>query len=82
MSLMAPTFADKDCIAEWAKKEINFVYLKKIIKGVGENKIDPMGNTTREQAIVLLKRTYETFSKGNASNVSVSPTAIPSRTTI
>jgi hypothetical protein len=31
------------------------------MNGVGDNKIDPLGNTTREQAIVLVKRSYDSF---------------------
>lgn len=32
-----------------------------IMRGVGNNTINPLGNTTREQAIALVKRTYESF---------------------
>jgi hypothetical protein len=41
---------------------MKFAYKNQIMKGISENLIDPLQNTTREQAIVLLKRTYTNFS--------------------
>jgi hypothetical protein len=36
---------------------------KGIMKGVGSNMINPLGNTTREQAIALVKRTYDSLNE-------------------
>jgi hypothetical protein len=55
-------FADEDRIASWAIQEVRFAFKNNIMKGTGGNKISPLDNTTREQGIVLVKRTYEAFS--------------------
>jgi hypothetical protein len=52
-------FADEDKIASWAIQEVRFAFKNNIMKGTGGNKISPLDNTTREQGIVLVKRTYE-----------------------
>lgn len=57
-------FADEHLIASWAINEVRFCNHHQIMKGVGANAIGPLGNTTREQAILLVKRTYEAFSGG------------------
>ena len=54
-------FSDENMIASWAIKEVKFAYKNQIMKGIGENQIGPLQNTTREQAIILLKRTYENY---------------------
>lgn len=68
-ALVAPVppvgpFADEHLIASWAIEEIRFCNHHQIMKGVGGNAIDPLGNTTREQAIALVKRVYEAFCGG------------------
>ncbi len=55
-------FTDAKKIASWAKDAMKFVYKNQIMKGTGNNEISPLNNTTREQAIVLLKRTFEKYS--------------------
>ncbi|MBU7006072.1 S-layer homology domain-containing protein [Phosphitispora fastidiosa] len=54
-------FSDQKMIASWAIDAMKFSYKNNIMNGVGSNKIDPLSNTTREQAITLVKRTYEAF---------------------
>ncbi|SMC78840.1 S-layer homology domain-containing protein [Papillibacter cinnamivorans] len=54
----AGTFADENIIAAWAIGAVRYMNMKGIMKGVGGNQIDPLGNTTREQAIVLNYRTF------------------------
>lgn len=54
-------FADSDQIAPWALEAVHFAVNHQIMNGVGNNQIDPLGPTTREQAIVLVKRTYDAF---------------------
>ena len=55
------SFADEKEIAGWAINEVRYMNKHGIMKGVGGSRIDPLGNTTREQAIALVKRTYEAF---------------------
>ena len=52
-------FADIEDISDWALSSVQYAFDNNIIKGVGENKIDPLGNTTCEQAILLTYRIYE-----------------------
>ncbi|MCX6085112.1 MAG: S-layer homology domain-containing protein [Caldiserica bacterium] len=54
-------FADKAKVAAWALEAMEFAYQNAIMKGVSATTIDPLSNTTREQGIVLIKRTYEAF---------------------
>lgn len=54
-------FSDADLISDWVLEGVTFLSGIGIMKGVGSNRIDPLGNTTREQAIVLNKRTLEFF---------------------
>ena len=51
-------FADESSIASWAIDAVRYMSKEGIMKGVGAGKIDPLGNTTREQAILLIYRTY------------------------
>src|SRR6056297_1379553 len=53
-------FSDTKDIASWALNPVKFAYQNNIMKG-SNGKILPLDNTTREQAIVLLKRTYVNF---------------------
>ena len=59
------TFADKDAISPWAVDAVAFMNSKEIIGGVRNNKVDPKGNTTREQAIAMVVRTFEAFKISN-----------------
>jgi hypothetical protein len=54
-------FADKGKVAAWALEAMEFAYQNAIMKGVSASAIDPLSNTTREQGIVLIKRTFEAF---------------------
>jgi hypothetical protein len=55
---MKTTFTDSSSISSWAQDAMNFVVNYGIMNGVAGNKLDPHGNTTREQAILLSLRTY------------------------
>ncbi len=57
-------FSDQNRIATWAIDSVRFAYGNDIMKGIGNNLIGPLQNTTREQAIVLMKRTYVSFKDG------------------
>lgn len=52
-------FEDESKISDWARAYVNYAYDKDIIKGVGGNKIDPLGNATCEQAILFVYRVYQ-----------------------
>lgn len=51
-------FPDESLISDWAIDAVRYMSKAGIIKGVGAGKIDPLGNTTREHAILLVYRTY------------------------
>lgn len=55
------SFADRGEVAEWAKEAVGFMHSEGILGGVGENRVDPLGTATREQAIALVTRTFEKF---------------------
>jgi len=54
-------FTDASQIAAWAINEVRFCYENGIMKGTSPTTISPLVNTPREQAIVLIFRTYEAF---------------------
>ena len=49
-------FADDSTISNWAKKSVYLAKANNIISGIGENKFDPTGFATREQALVMLSK--------------------------
>ncbi|PKM93284.1 MAG: hypothetical protein CVU84_16380 [Firmicutes bacterium HGW-Firmicutes-1] len=54
-------FADEHLIADWAINEVRYVAKHNIMKGIGNNTINPLEYTSREEGIVFVKRTYESF---------------------
>lgn len=61
-SVKAPSgihiFTDSSKIAEWAFESVQIAFDRGIMKGVGNDRIDPLGNTTCEQSILLVLRLY------------------------
>ncbi len=57
----AVVFADQGDISPWALEDIQTAYRLGIVRGIGENRIDPNGNTTVEQSILLINRLYDGF---------------------
>ncbi|SFS58113.1 S-layer homology domain-containing protein [Paenibacillus sp. BC26] len=57
------TFADEAKIAAWAKNSVHFAANAGVMGGVGGGRIDPLGKTTREQSIILIRRAYLAFMK-------------------
>lgn len=55
----APAFADSGSISEWAKYYVSFMNAKGIISGVGDNRFDPQGNASIEQALSISLRMFE-----------------------
>ncbi len=54
-------FTDKNAIADWAMNAVKFCNQNSIMLGTTPTTISPLMNTPREQAIVLVKRTYDAF---------------------
>lgn len=54
-------FVDKADISNYALEAVGFMSNNGILGGVGDNRVDPKGNATREQGIALIKRTFEKF---------------------
>ncbi len=55
------TFPDQDKIASWALSDVQLAYSLNVMKGVEDNKIDPLGTATIEQSILLVNRLYDGF---------------------
>ena len=54
-------FTDRYEISDWALPSVNFAYENGIMNGVGNNTIAPKRNTTCEEAVLLINRTYEKY---------------------
>ena len=54
-------FSDAGQINHWAVDAMKFCYAKEIMNGLSSNTIAPLANTTREQGIMLLLRTFENY---------------------
>jgi len=54
-------YSDKGSIAAWALNAVRFCNQNSIMLGTTPTTISPLMNTPREQAIVLVKRTYSAF---------------------
>ncbi len=55
----AAVFADADQIATWAREAIQFMNQNKIMQGASDGSLNPTANTTREQAMLLILRSYQ-----------------------
>lgn len=53
------TFDDSNLIADWAMQAVSDITALGVMQGMEENKFDPLGYYTREQAIVTFLRLYE-----------------------
>ncbi|SMC34176.1 S-layer homology domain-containing protein [Papillibacter cinnamivorans] len=52
-------FADQDQIGSWALSDVRLLNGLEIMKGVGGNRINPLGNTTVQESILLVNRLYK-----------------------
>jgi len=59
MSLTEAVFQDQASISLWAEDGVRKCYASGLIKGVGEQKIDPLGMATVEESLVVLARILE-----------------------
>ena len=55
------TFPDIDTISGWALENVKYVNIIEVMLGDEENRINPLNNTTREQAILLSHRMLKAF---------------------
>ena len=63
----APRFRDADKIAPWALEAVNFCSANQIIVGSG-GMMNPTGTLSREQAIIMVYKTYELCSRPGPGN--------------
>ena len=54
-------YSDAAKIADWAYSAVRFCVKNGIMRGTTDTTIDPLSNTTREQAIALLRRTFVSY---------------------
>lgn len=54
-------FTDSNDISNWALPSVTFAYDRGIMQGVGNNRIAPLDNTTCEQAILMIYRTFKKY---------------------
>lgn len=59
----AELFADHEVLSSWALESVYFMSGKEIINGVGENRFNPKGDATIEQALVISVRTVSKYKK-------------------
>lgn len=52
-------FGDNSFISYWAKDSVDYLFDIGLLKGTGNNKIDPKGKATVEQAVQLALRIYD-----------------------
>lgn len=57
----ADSFSDEKAISDWAYEPVMFMNKNGLLKG-SKGKVEPKGVTTREQAVLMVVRTYEKFS--------------------
>lgn len=58
-TVAATTFADNDKVASWAMDAVAFMSDNKIVNGKGDNKFDPLGNASIQEAMVIALRMFE-----------------------
>ena len=54
----ATTFTDDSDMSGYARSAVAFMADKEIVGGVGDNKFDPQGNATIEQALIIAVKMY------------------------
>jgi len=55
------TFTDEARISPWAHDSVKYLYDSGVITGTGNNRFNPEGTATREEAVILIKRVYEKY---------------------
>lgn len=54
-------FCDSDQISDWAKASVLTALNNSLMNGIDDATLNPLGSTTREQAIASVNRSYQTF---------------------
>lgn len=49
-------FADGDMVSDWAADSVKMMVMSGLIKGTDEGKINPLGNCTVQEALIIAKR--------------------------
>ena len=49
-------FADGDMVSDWAEDSVKLMVFAELIKGTDEGKINPLGNCTVQEALIISKR--------------------------
>lgn len=62
-SLNGHVFRDQNMISLWAEEAVEYLYSRGVVKGVGNKTFSPRNTTSREEAIIMVKRIYEAFQK-------------------
>ncbi len=57
----ATAFADDGSVSGWAKNAVAFMNGKEIIAGVGDNRFNPQGSATIEQALAISLKMFQTL---------------------
>jgi len=56
-------FIDQNAISPWAQEAVKYLYSRGVVKGVGNKTFSPRAATSREEAVIMVKRIYEAFQK-------------------
>ncbi len=58
-------FEDYNQISDWARSYVSTMVSHNLMNGTSETSFSPLGNTTREQAVAVVSRTYSNFSESD-----------------
>ena len=71
------SFDDASDVSDWAEEAVEYLTYHKLINGVGNNLFSPLTEATKEQAIALVKRIYDSYNdlpdKDDRSNMVIKP---------
>lgn len=56
-------FVDDSDLSDWGRPSVYFMANEEIVKGIGENRFNGLGNATIEQALLISERSAEKFAK-------------------
>lgn len=72
-------FDDYNMISTWTREAVSYLFGIEVINGVADNRFDPKGFTSREEAIVIAKRIYDKIietDRAQRSSLTVSRSSI------
>ncbi len=70
-------FEDGNQVSSWAMSSVNTALNYGLVTGMSDTQLNPLGATSREQAIVSINRSYEKFKPKAYSNISVPEIVLP-----